>query len=71
MMVMIVTVTYDETGGRGLIRIATVILDTFNPAYMIIWMMIPMMMTIIDGDDDVQPLQTILCILQGDGLLTT
>ena len=45
-MVMIVTVTYDETGGRG-----TQDRDCnsrhFNPAYMMIWMMITMMMTIM------------------------
>ena len=83
-MVMIVMVTYDEicddgegsddeTGGRGT-QGHDCNSKHFNPAYMMIWMMITMMMTIIDDDDEcvgVQPLQTILYILQVDGLLTT
>ena len=78
-MVMIVMATYDEicddcednndeTGGRGT-QGHNCNFKHFNPAYMMIWMMITMMMTIIDDDDD--ECETILYILQVDGLLTT
>ena len=64
----------DKTGGTGT-EGHDCNTKPFNPIYMMIWMIITMMMTIIDDDDDecvgVQPLQTILYILQEDGLLTT
>ena len=60
----------DKTGGTGT-EGHDCNTKPFNPIYMMIWMIITMMMTIIDECVGVQPLQTILYILQEDGLLTT